>query len=508
MSLDGSLSIATSGLANINRKLAVVSQNVANAATPDYVREVATQTSVAAAGQGMGVRTGTVQRAIDQSLQAALFSQNGTVAGLQTRQAALGAIDAVQGTPGQGNDLASLLGQVQDAFSTLASDPANATQQQAVVTAAGSLAGQINALATAYTDGRNTAQSAIVAGVDSLNAGLAQIGALSDRIVQLRALGQSSADVENQRDAAVDSLGRLLDLRSLVQPNGDLLLMTPSGLSLPTHAATPPFATSPASLGPGAFQPAGGVPPITLGGADVTASLRGGTLGANIELRDATLPTAQAGLDEFAQTLSERFNRQGLALFTTPAGSVPVRGGVPAQAAYIGYAASITVNPAVAASPSLVRDGTGAVVGSPSGASPFTPNPPGGPAGFTTLIQRVLSFALGGEAQPGVAQAPPTTTGLGPSGTLSLGFAPPATLAGLATAVVAAQAQDSAATTGALADETAVQTALQSRLTAASGVNMDTEMSSMIQLQSSYAATAKLVAAVQSMWSQTLQMVQ
>lgn len=508
MSLDGSLSIAGSALGNINRQLAVVSQNVANAATPDYTREVATQTSLNAGGQGMGVRTGTVQLAVNERLQADLFTQNGTVAGLQARQSALSAIDAVQGTPGQGNDLASLLGKVQDAFSALANDPSNTTQQQAVLGAASSLTDQLNALSTAYTEGRNAAQSSIVSGVDSLNGTLAQIGSLSDRVVQLRALGQSSADVENQRAAAVDTLSQLLDVRTLAQPNGDLLVMTPSGLTLPTHSATPPFASSAASLGPGAYQPGGGVPAITLGGVDVTARLQGGTLGANIVLRDTTLPTGQAGIDEFAQTLSERFNQQGLALFTDPSGSVPVRGGVPAQSAYIGYAASITVNPAVAARPALVRDGTGAVAGSPTGASAFTPNPAGGPAGFSTLIGRVLNYALGNQIQSGVPQPLPSTTGLGPSGTLALGFAAPAAVSGLATAVVAAQAQDSAAAASALSDETAVQTALQSRLTASSGVSMDSEMSRMIQLQSSYAAAAKLVAAVQTLWTQTLQMVQ
>ena len=508
MSLDGSLAIATSGLANINRQLAVVSQNVANAATPDYARQISTQTSVSAAGQGMGVQTGLVQRAIDQRLQADLFRQNGVVAGMQARQSALGAIDAVQGTPGQDNDLASLLGKVQDAFSTLANDPGNATQQAAVVGAAQSLTQQVNALSGAYTDGRNAAQAAIVADVGTLNGTLAQIGSLSDRVVQLRALGQNTADIENQRDAAVDKLSSVLDVRALAQPNGDMLVMTTSGLSLPTHSATPPFATSAATLGPGAYQPGGGVPAITLGGRDVTASLAGGTLGANITLRDTTLPTDQAELDEFAQTLSERFDQQGLKLFTDPTGAVPTRAGVPAQAGYIGYAASIGVNPAVAATPSLVRDGTQAVAGSPTGASAFTPNPAGGPAGFSGLIGRVLSYALGSQAQAGVAQPLPATSGLGPTRTLAAPYAPPATLEGLAGAVVAAQAQDSAAVTTALGDETAVQTALQGKFTAASGVSMDTEMSTMIQLQSSYAATAKLVSSVQTMWNQTLQMVQ
>jgi flagellar hook-associated protein 1 FlgK len=508
VSLDASLAIAGSGLANVNRQMAVVSQNVANASTPDYVRQVSTQTSLVAGGQGMGVRTGQVQRALDAALQAALFQQNGAVAGLQTREAALAAIDAVQGTPGQGNDLASLLGKLQDGFSSLAGDPSNVTQQAAVAGDAAALAGQINAVSAAYSAGRNAAQAAIVAGVGTLNTTLAKIGGLSDQIVQLRALGQSTADVENQRDAAVDQLSGLIELRGLAQPNGDLLLVTASGLSLPTHAASPPFATSAATLGAGSYAPGGGVPAITLGGQDVTARLSGGSLGANITLRDSTLPAGQAQLDEFAETLSQRFAQQGLRLFTDASGTVPARTGAPAQNGYIGYASAIQVNPAVAASPALLRDGTDAVAGSPTGASAFTPNPSGGPAGFTGLLQRVLNFALGAEAQPGVAQPAPATSGLGPSGLLSAPYAPPATLAGFATAMVAAQARDSAAASTALGNETAVQTALQGKFTSASGVSMDSEMSTMIQLQGSYGANAKLIAAVQAMWNQTLQMVQ
>jgi flagellar hook-associated protein 1 FlgK len=507
VSLDAALAIAGSGLANVNRQMAVVSQNVANAGTPDYVREVSTQTSVVASGQGMGVRTGQVQRALDAALQAALFRQNGAVAGMQARQAALSAIDAVQGTPGQGNDIASLLGKMQDGFSTLAGDPANPTAQAAVAADAAALARQINQVAAAYAAGRNAAQAAIVAGVDTLNTTLSRIGALSDQIVQLRALGQDTADLENQRDAAVNQASGLVELRGLAQPNGDLLLVTASGLTLPTHGATP-FATAAATLGAGSYHPGGGVPAITLGGQDVTGQLAGGTLGANIALRDQTLPAGQAQLDEFAQTLSERFAAQGLRLFTDASGTVPARTGTPAQGGYVGYAVAIQVNPAVAASPALLRDGTDAVAGSPAGASAFTPNPPGGPAGFTGLIQRVLDFALGGQAQAGVAQPAPATSGLGPAGSLSAPYAPPATLAGFATAMIAAGAQDSAAAQAALGDETAVQTALQGKFTAASGVSMDTEMATMIRLQGSYGANARLVAAVQAMWSQTLQMVQ
>ncbi len=146
MGLGAALSIATSSLANVSSQLSLVSHNVANADTPGYVAETATQQSETVAGLGLGVVTGPVTREIDTALQAQAFQQASTVAGLQTTQTALQAIDAVQGTPGQGGDIASLLGGLQDQFSTLLTDPSSQTQQEAVVSSAGTQAQTINAL--------------------------------------------------------------------------------------------------------------------------------------------------------------------------------------------------------------------------------------------------------------------------------------------------------------------------------------------------------------------------
>ena len=46
---------------------------------------------------------------------------------------------------------------------------------------------------------------------------------------------------------------------------------------------------------------------VTLNGTDVTSALTGGQIGADIALRDTTLPTAQAQLDEFSYSLANRF---------------------------------------------------------------------------------------------------------------------------------------------------------------------------------------------------------
>lgn len=487
MGLSAALSIASGGLANVQSQLALVSHNVANASTPGYAAEVGTQQSLDADGTGYGVRTGPATRNIDMALQAQVFRQNAAVAGLQSRQSALQAIDAVQGTPGQNTDIASLLTNLQNQFSTLLNDPSNQAQQSQVVSSATNLARNINTLSNAYTTQRQAAQDNIVAEVSLLNTTLGTIGDLSNHIVEAKATGQSTADFENQRDAAVATLSQLVDVKLLQQPNGDVLVTTSAGLQLPTHSAVNQLSTSDANMQPGAVYPAT-IPPIMLGGVDVTEQLQGGQIGANITLRDTTLPTDQAELDEFSQNMASRFSANGLTLFTDPLGTVPAQSAPPVQANYVGFAATIQVDQAVQQTPSLVRDG-----------NPQVNLPPTQYAGFSNIINAVLNTTFGATPVLGT-----NTSGLGPAGTLSAPYSPPSTLVGLAATITAAQAQDSANTSNQLDTEQAVQTTLSGKLSSQSGVQMDTEMSNMIALQNAYGANAKVIAAVQAMWTQLL----
>jgi flagellar hook-associated protein 1 FlgK len=510
VSLGSALSIASGGLANINAQFQLISQNVANASTPGYVVEVGTQTSVTADGIGLGVHTGPAKLQIDKAMQSSLTQQNALVSGAQTTQTALQAIDGVLGTPGSGTDLGSLLGNLKDSFSTLLSQPGNQTQQFAVVASAKTLAQGINTLSAAYSAQRQAAQDNIGSAVTALNSALATIGGLSTQIIALKPTGMGTADLENQRNTAVQTVSQLLDVRTTELPNGDLALFTATGLSLPTRSGDQAFSardvdqafTAPnASTPPGSYYPGGGIPPITLGGIDVTNQLTGGQIGANIALRDTVLPTSQAELDEFAHGLSSRFAGQGLTLFTDPTGTVPAGGGTPVQAGYVGYAATIQVNPAVTTNPALVRDGTNT-----DSTGSFSPNPSGGPAGFSGLISHIINDTFGTRTQDGLQHPALNTTGLGASGSLATPFnATGGALSDFATSLVSSQAQQSAAATASLSTEQALQSSLTTKMSAYSGVNMDNEMSHLLTLQNAYSANARVIAAVQAMFTQMLQ---
>jgi flagellar hook-associated protein 1 FlgK len=498
MNLDAALRIAAGGIANIDRQLAIVSQNVANAETPDYARQTGAQRSLTADGMALGVVSDAATRRVDTAIQAALFSQDGAVAELRARASALEAIDAAHGVPGQGDDLPARLGALRDAFSALLGQPDAQAGQGRVVAAADALARQINGLANAYGAQRQNAHDAIGVDLRALAAGLEVIGALNARIVALKAGGGAIGDLENQRDAALHDVAGLISVKTLVRESGEMLVVTEGGLALPTRDPAAALGVLDANLRPGFYHPGGGVPGVTLRGQDVTSQLTGGRIGAHLALRDRILPGFQAELDGFAQGVAARLAGQGLRLFSDPQGSVPATGGVPAQAGFVGFSLVIQVDDAVRAQPALTRDGTDAVTGSPTGASAFTPNPTGGPAGFTTLIRRVLDFAFGDQAQAGVPHEDFAMTGLGPAGTLATGYAPPPTLADYATTLVAAQAERSAAVTDRLETETVLRDRLAERNRAISGVSLDAEMALMLTLQTAYAATARVLSVTQS----------
>lgn len=508
--LDASLSIAASGLLAVQGQIAVVSQNVTNAGTAGYAEEVAPTVAALAGDEPSGVRLGVTTRITAPALQGALWSQNASVAYNTTMNTALTAVAAASGATdsddGSTGSLTASLSTLQSAFTALGTDPSSGSAQQTVMADAASLASGVQGLATTYATERQNASDGIASTIAGINGDLASIGTLSDQIVTLRAQGFSTADLENQRDAVITTLSSALSVKCQEQPNGGMLVMTTSGITLPTNATSGPLSYGRTELGAASAYVAGSdastIPGIMLDGNDVTGSLTGGTLGAEITLRDTTLPTDAAELDSFAATVAQRFSAQGLTLFSDASGAVPTT-----SAAATGFSAVMQVNPSVTAEPSLVRDGTDDIAGSSDGASAFTVNPADGPAGFTTLITRVLTYTFGSEAAAEVAQPSVQTTSLGADGNLSLPYSGAGTLADFAANLAAAQGEDASGVADALSTATATQTALQSGIASVSGVSVDTEMAKMTTLENSYSANAKVIAAVQSMFTDLLEAV-
>jgi flagellar hook-associated protein 1 FlgK len=281
---------------------------------------------------------------------------------------------------------------------------------------------------------------------------------------------------------------------------------TTSGILLPTDPNSNALTTNDTTMAPQSTVADGTVPPITLNGVDVTQFLTGGQIGADITMRDTTIPTYQAELDEFSQNLATQFANQGLTLFSNPDGTLPVSSGTPVQNGYVGFSSTISVNPAVIATPSQVRDGNTSVPVGAVGAAGFVPNDTatGGPAGYTGLISNILDYTFGTDSANGVPNAATPSSGLGQDGTLSMPFIPPAALGDYISTMITSQSQDQANAKSQLTSQQALQTSLQTSLNSQSGVNLDSELAHMVQLQNAYGANARVLSAAQTMWTDLL----
>lgn len=345
MDLISSLSIATSGLNAISSEYAITSNNVANSSTSGYVSETATLYSSVVSGQGNGVRVGNTQLNINTALQSSLYTQNAKVAAYTATSNSLAAVSSVQGSTsadsGSTATLADELGNVQTALTSLTSTPQSSAAQSTVISDANSLVDTIHTLASTYTQQRQATQDNISASVSTINTDLTQIGEISQQIVKLKIVGGDTSALENQRLGIMSSLSSEVSVSYTEKSNGDMIVTTDDGTQLPTRpdqtglddssvtlpSSTWPLTTEDTTLTSSMYYSAtgvtadgittsGGVPAITLNGKDITSHLTGGTLGANITLRDQTYPQMQAQLDLFSYTLMNRFSSAGMALFT------------------------------------------------------------------------------------------------------------------------------------------------------------------------------------------------
>ena len=499
MSIDAALLIARSGLLHTQRALSNAADNVANAGTEGYTRKRVVGEAVSAENQRLGVRSLGPTRDVDTALTNEMNKRRSAKAAAELREEVLSRIDQAHGDPATGNGLADQVSKLRTSFVQLRLDPAQVvTQRAGVLNAAQLVVEGFHDLSRTVGQLRQEAHDGLVEKIAEVNAALREIGVLSRGILERSAAGSPAADIEDRLDLAVARLSELLEVKPIRQANGGLLLFGAGGITIPTPESGDVFSLENSLMAPDRYYGgAGTIPPILMNGMDVTGQLVGGKIGESINLRDQTLPRYQAELDIAAVELADRFRAEGLRLFSDPVGSVPDPNLSYAGSAQVGFAANIQVNAAVRNDVRLLRDGTETIAGT----APFTPNPVGGPAGFVTLIDRILSYSFGATASSGVSWGGFATSGLGPNGALSSPFGSPLTIEDYVGTVTAIQTADGAAAKATLETAKQFSDGLEARFARESKVDVDSELASLIQLQNAYAANARVMSTVQSMWS-------
>jgi len=351
MSLSVILNTASAALTNSEFKIAVVNANVANASDTSYSRKVVQSETLTAT---LALSVSTTTRVADAYLTRLTASSAAAAARDQTISGALANYDAALGSVDAGDDLSSRLQSLQTALANLATSGADSASKSQAVAAATTLAGAVRSLSSTVQSLRGQANTDIAATVGEINTATATIGALNRQIVSTAASGGDTTDLEDQRDAALQTLSGDIGVSYYVAPDNQMQVYTTAGDVLVGDRANAVSYTPASSLSAGAAYP-GQISGIMLGGRDITTSVSSGKLGGLITLRDSTLVTEQAKLDAFSTALISAANT------AANAGSA-----YPPPSSLQG-AATVSAGDALTGSGQLrvaVTDSTGAVVSS------------------------------------------------------------------------------------------------------------------------------------------------
>jgi flagellar hook-associated protein 1 FlgK len=384
---------ALSGLKAAQRALDTISGNIANASTEGYTRKILPQESLIVAGSGIGVKSMSLIRNVDKALMRDLFKQVSVASNSTVQEDFLSRIQTFHGASDAGRSLSARVGNLADSFAELSSSPDNSTLLNKTINTAQALVNNFRDYAKLVSDLRGEADSGINNAVNDTNQILEKIADLNRRIGVLTSQEKSTADFEDQRDMALRQLSNYMQISTFTSDNNKITVMTKQGQVLADETARTLY-FNPTTPVPTSYYPGGGLSGVTIDsptGIEIAPENMGGSLGALFTLRDDTLPMYQAQVDEMAQKLAERFDAQGLRLFTDANGNVPASVAPPAAVSYVGFANNIRVNQDVLDDPTLLRQGTTGAAVQP---------------GSNEIIRKISEFTFGafaGQAGTGTA---------------------------------------------------------------------------------------------------------
>lgn len=234
MSLSTSFQIGRSALTASQLALQVTGNNLANAATPGYSRQVAyltpsggvTGSSGLLIGQGVVVRE--VQRQVDLALQSRLQDSVSRHSAAAANHELLGQVESILNEL-SGSDLSSQLNEFFSAFSELANNPAATEPRALVVEQGATLASFVQSLrddllsTRAELDRQAEATAAVANGI------LQEIAGLNRTISTAEGGQQQNAnDLRDRRDQLVTELSTLFEVTTIEQPGGGINVLVGS----------------------------------------------------------------------------------------------------------------------------------------------------------------------------------------------------------------------------------------------------------------------------------------
>lgn len=483
MNMSTALNNALGGLTAASRGAAVVSGNIANALTPGYARrslELATSQI-----SGHGVRAVGITRHQDPVLIAnrratdADLAQNSALSDFHSR------FERFVGPPGEPTSLSSRLSDFENSLITAASLPDSVERLDQVARSASALSDSLNSASENLRQTRSDADRKIGSQVEVLNQTLQDIEDLNARIPNVRSSGGDVGAFLDQRQVLIDKINELIPVNVIARENDRVSIYSDGGLILLEGQAAEFSFTTTGDTRPHMTVANGLLSGLELNGNPVrisgeSAQIRGGALAAQFEIRDELTVEAQGQLDAVARDLIERFETPGLDPTSTPAdpGLFTDDGNRFSAAAPAGLASRISLNavadPDAGGESWRLRTGLGAAA-------------PGDPGNAAQL--QAFGAALD--------NARPVAGAIFGTGNMRAAEIAEALLSKAGAAAHTAETRKAFARTA---------QSEMARIEAEQGVDTDTELQNLMQIQQTYAANARVISVVDELMETVLRL--
>ncbi len=485
MSITSALNNALSGLNATTRQAELISNNVANALTPGYSRQIMDLSSNVVNGNGLGVTVSAVRIVEDPVTTASRRLADAAAGEAQVRTTAQTRLADQLGNPGSPNALAQQVARFETALAAAATDPSSSSLQRDVVDAAVTVTRTMNQISTENRRIRMDADAAIQREVGEVNSALQQIGSLNREIQMRTSAGKDVASLLDQRKRLIDRISSIIPIKTARRDDDSIAIYSAGGQTLlDGRAATLEFTPS-GIITPDMTVGNGALSGLSVNGNQITMGeggglLDGGSLAAHFETRDITVPGHDQQLDAFAADIISRFQDPAVdpTLGAGDAGLFTDNGNAYLPANEQGLAYRIGVNAAVDPRQGgdlwRLRDGINAAAQ--------------GNVGSTTLLDALKDAATG-----------PRT----PSA--SLGISTAMGMSGFAAELTSQRATEAVHAGDHLTTARTVQDNLVAHESQSTGVRTDEEMQRLLLVEQAFAANARVISAADEMIQQILE---
>lgn len=493
MGLANAWNVATSSLATNAGLTSIVSRNISNAQNATGYVSAKVANLVSGSGGAAVIRS--ISNLTEATLFSSMLSSTSANAAAQALSSGVTQLQATVADATSTTDStttaqspSALLQALDTALQTYSTSPSNPSAAAGVLSAAQNLAAGLNAASATVQKVRATADQGMANSVATVNALLSQFQQVNAAIVNGTATGADVTDALDQRNTVLQQLSQQIGIATTTSSNGSMAIYTDSGVTLfdiSARSVTMTPTTTYTASTTGAAVTVDGVP-VT--GGNAIMLIQSGALAGLANLRDTVATQYQSQLDSIAGGLVNAFAETNSStagqlpgLFTY-SGATAIPGASLVSGLSGEIAVSSAVNPAQGGSLNLIRDGG-------INGSAYVENTTG-TSGYNTLIQNHI-------AALGATRIFPAGTGLGASNSVTGQAAASASWLN-----AAYQSASNNATY-----HSTLSTQASQALSNATGVNIDHQMSQMLDLENSYQASAKIISTIGAMFDTLLQAV-